>query len=464
MEHFMKSENDKRPVYSGVRPLDPDIVVVGGMLLSMVEEEEPLEDVSILIKEGKILKIEKNGEMPIERAKGHAEKIDASRGIIMPGLVNAHSHAAMTLFRGYADDLPLKEWLFQKIFPLEAQFLSEKTVYWGAMLACMEMIASGTTCFLDGYFFQDGTIRAAYDVGLRALIAQGVIDFPAPGVPDPEENMATAKAFVEKWRGFSNLIMPGIFCHSPLTCSRRTLQEAFEASCEIETPLQIHLSETSEEVLTILEKTGKRPVEYLRGLGLLDRPLIAVHAIHLNDEEIALMAKHRVRVVHAPESNMKLSSGIAPIDKMLKAGLTIGLGTDGSASNNDLDLFLEMDSAAKLAKIASMDPVGLRAGEVLKMAVRGGAAVPGLEGEIGTIEVGKRADVIVVDLDAPHLKPLYDPRSTLVYSASGADVKDVIVNGTILMKDRAFTSLDPDEVRGKVREISREIGLQRETI
>lgn len=456
---FMKSENAKKPIPAEGGQLDPDIVITGGMLLTMVEGEEPLKDASIFVKDEKIVQIGKNGEMPIEHGKAHVERIDASRGIIMPGLVNAHSHAAMTLFRGYADDLPLKEWLIDKIFPLEARFLNEKTVYWGALLACMEMIASGTTCFLDGYFFQDGTVRAAQDAGLRALVAQGVIDFPAPGVPDPGENVAAAKAFVEKWQDFSSLIMPGIFCHSPLTCLERTLRMALEVSSKFGMPLQIHLSETREEVLAVVAKTGMRPVEYLKDLGWLDRPLIAVHAIHLNDEEIALMAKHRVRVVHVPESNMKLSSGIAPVDKMLKAGLTIGLGTDGSASNNDLDLFLEMDSAAKLAKISSMDPVCLSAGEALKMAVRGGASVLGLEREIGTIEVGKRADIIVVDLDAPHLTPLYDPCSTLVYSASGSDVKDVIVNGRVLMKDRTFTSLDPDEIKGKVREISRAIGL-----
>jgi len=456
----MKSENRRGVIPGGGRESEPDMVVAGGMLLTMVEGEAPLQDVSIYIKKGKILKIQKNGEMPFEAGKGCVERIDGSRGIIMPGLVNAHSHAAMTLFRGYADDLPLKEWLFEKIFPLEAQFLSEKTVYWGAMLACMEMIASGTTCFLDGYFFQDGTVRAAHDTGLRALVAQGVIDFPAPGVPDPGENVAAAKAFVERWRGFSDLIMPGIFCHSPLTCSERTLQGALEASSDGGTLLQIHLSETLDEVIAISEKKGMRPVAYLERLGLLEKPLIAVHAVHVDEEEIALMGKYGVRVVHAPESNMKLSSGIAPIDRMLKAGVTIGLGTDGSASNNDLDLFLEMDSAAKLAKISSMNPVCLRAGEVLKMAVSGGAAVLGLEREIGTIEVGKRADMIVIDLDAPHLRPLYDPISAIVYSASGADVKDVIVNGRVLMKDRVFTSLDPDEIRGEVREISRNIGLR----
>jgi 5-methylthioadenosine/S-adenosylhomocysteine deaminase len=460
----MKSENSRKPIQGGGGRLDPDMVIAGGMLLTMVEGEEPLEDVSIFIKDGKILKIQKNGEKPLAGIMGHVEKIDASRGIIMPGLINGHSHAAMTLFRGYADDLPLKEWLFGKIFPLEAQFLSEKTVYWGAMLACMEMIASGTTCFLDGYFFQDGTVRAAHDAGLRALVAQGVIDFPAPGVPDPGENVASAEAFIERWRGFSDLIMPGIFCHSALTCSGRTLQRALEVSSKAGTLLQIHLSETLEEVIAIIEKKGMRPVEYLEDLGLLKQPLIAIHAVHVDDEEITLMGRHGVRVVHAPESNMKLSSGIAPIDKMLKAGVTIGLGTDGSASNNDLDLFLEMDSAAKLGKISSMNPVCLSGGEVLKMAVRGGAAVLGLEREIGTIEVGKRADMIVIDLDAPHLRPLYDPYSTLVYSASGADVKDVIVNGRVLMKDRIFTSLDPDEIKGKVMEISRKIGLQNQEV
>lgn len=439
------------------RQTRPDLLIHGGTLLSMVEGEQPLENAVCSIKDGHIEKIGVEEDF-IDPRYHHIDRIDARRGIILPGLVNAHTHTAMTLFRGYADDLPLKTWLFEKIFPLEAQVLNPVTVYQGALLGCLEMIASGTTCFMDGYFFQDKTILAAHEAGLRALVAQGVIDFPAPGVPDPQENLNVARDFLKKWKGFSELIQPGLFCHSPVTCSRKTLERGLELSLEMPAPLQIHLSETLEEVLALMEKTGKRPVRYLHDIGILNARLVAAHAVHLDDEEIQLLAQHKVKVVHVPESNMKLSSGIAPVKKMMKAGLAMGIGTDGSASNNDLDLFLEMGTAAKLGKVSAMDPVCMSAREVLRMATAGGASLLGLENEIGTLEEGKRADIIVVNLDAPHLRPLYDPYSTLVYSASGADVKDVMVNGRILMKDRIFMTLDPEEVMAKVKEIAGDFG------
>jgi 5-methylthioadenosine/S-adenosylhomocysteine deaminase len=375
----------------------------------------------------------------------------------MPGLINGHTHTAMTLFRGLADDLPLKQWLFEKIFPAEAKFLNTDTVYWGSRLGCLEMIASGTTCFIDGYFFQDETVRAAHDSGLRALIAQGVIDFPAPGVEDPENNLKVAKEFVERWLGFSDLIMPGIFCHSPLTCSEKTLENAWEISQQFDLPLQIHLSETSDEVSEILKKAGKRPVHYLDELGLINDSLIAAHAVHLDDGEIECLKENGAKVVHVPESNMKLCSGVARVLDMVKLGMPIGLGTDGCSSNNNLDMLQEMDTAAKLSKVFNLDPVALEAETVLRMATTWGASVLGLEDHVGTLEVGKKADIIVVDLHGPNLCPVYDPLSALVYSASGADVKDVIVDGKVLMKDRKFATLDPNETMERVRRISSDI-------
>jgi 5-methylthioadenosine/S-adenosylhomocysteine deaminase len=434
----------------------PDLLIHGGILLSMTEEDEPLQDALISVKDGRIAKIEKVHDSAALNDAG-AEHIDATRGIILPGLINAHAHVAMTLFRGYADDLPLRIWLFEKIFPLEQQVLNPQTVYRGALLGCLEMMGSGTTCFMDGYFFEDAAIRAIHEAGLRAVAAQGIIDFPAPGVPDPRENMHIAGEFLKKWRGFSPLIQPGLFCHSPVTCSRDTLEKALELSLGGSAPLQIHLSETLDEVQVLLKNMGKRPVRFLEEVGFLNPRLVAAHAVHLDDEEIDLLAARGVKVVHVPESNMKLSSGIAPVRTMRKAGLAVGLGTDGAASNNDLDVFLEMDTAAKLAKVSTGDPVCLNAREVLRMATAGGASLLGLENEIGTLEEGKRADIIVVDLDAPHLQPLYDPYSTLVYSARGSDVKDVIVNGRVLMKDRTFLTLDPEEVMAKVRETAQTI-------
>jgi len=433
------------------------LVIDGGTLVTMAGGQAPVEGGRIVVSDGRIADVGTMDQVPLPR-QGPFDTIDARHCIVLPGLINAHSHAAMTLFRGFADDLPLKQWLFDKIFPAEAAYLSHETVYWGAMLACLEMIASGTTCFVDGYFFEDETVRAAHVAGLRGLCAQGVLDFPAPGAPDPRKNLDIARQFMEKWTGFSELIMPGIFCHSPLTCSGDTLRRSWELSREYGAPLQIHLSETGEEVRETLLRFGKRPVHYLDHLGMLDSSLMAAHGVHLSLEEIERLAGAGVRVVHVPESNMKLASGVAPVTAMLRAGIAVGLGTDGCASNNDLDLLCEMESAAKSAKVFDQDPLSLNAKTALGMATTGGAVVMGLEAEIGTLEKGKRADIIIVDLGNPHLCPVYDPISLLVYAANGSDVRDVVVNGRVLMRHREFLTIDADEVMGRVREISKKMG------
>ena len=443
------SRTSKKPV---------NLVIQGGTAVTMAPGQEPITDARILIGNDRIIEIGPSAEVPIPQGFS-AETIDAQNAIIMPGLVNAHAHTAMTLFRGFADDLPLKEWLFEKIFPAEAKLLSPETVYWGALLGCVEMITSGTTCLADGYFFQDQTVRAVHKSGLRALLAQGIIDFPAPGVPDPKENIRIGRDFLEKWYHFSDRITPGLFCHSPVTCSKKTLRRSRELSREYGAPLQIHLSETAMEVSEIVKAHGKRPTHYLDQLGLLDSHLIAAHGVHLDVTELQCFHEKNASIVHVPESNMKLSSGIAPLEEIIAMGLRTGLGTDGCASNNNLDLFGEMDTAAKLAKVSTGKPDAAKAYQVLKMATLGGAAALGLEKETGSLEMGKKADIIVVDLESPHLCPLFDPVSTLVYSAGGSDVKDVVVNGVPLMKERALCSLDQDEIMAKVIEISKKIHL-----
>jgi 5-methylthioadenosine/S-adenosylhomocysteine deaminase len=431
-----------------------DIVVEGGTLLTMVEGEEPVHGARVIISGDSIEDVSDRQRSPLPDTE---EIINAEEALIMPGLINSHVHSPMTIFRGMADDLPLKTWLFDHIFPAEARHINPDTVYWASLLGCLEMIASGTTTSVDSYFLADGIVKAAAQAGIRALVAQGVIDFPAPGVPDPEDNLHVASAFFERWIGSSDLITPGLFCHSLLTCSEKTLQKAYKISTRFGTPLQIHLSETKEEPVEIKGRTGLRPVFYLDYLGLLNSTLIAAHAIHLDEEEIDLLAKTDVKIAHCPESNMKLGSGMAAVAKMLKKGVTVGLGTDGCASNNDLDLFGEMDTAAKLAKVAALDPTLLDARTALKMATVEGARVIGLEDEIGTIETGKKADIIIVDTHAPHMTPMYNPYSQLVYSATGGDVRDVIINGRIVYRDRRFTTLDKDEIMNQVKSLSRRI-------
>jgi len=432
----------------------PDIIIDGGTLLTMVEGEAPVKDASVFIKGNRIMDI-RQGTMPPFPAG--AEIIDAEKCIIMPGLINSHCHAAMTLFRGFADDLSLREWLFEKIFPLEATHATPDNVYWGALLGCLEMIASGTTAFIDGYFFQDETVKAVHKAGLRAVIGQGVIDFPAPGVRNPMENIRIGREFIERHLHLSDLITPGIFCHSPVTCSNNTLIKAMEISIDYSLPMQIHLSETINEVDEIIKRTGKRPAVYLNELGILNNSLIAAHSVHLNDNEIELLWEKGVRIVHAPESNMKLSSGVARMSEMINKGIRPGIGTDGCASNNNLDLFKEMDMAAKLGKVFTGNTVNMSAAKVLKMATSWGAEIMGLENYTGTIEKGKDADIIVIDTRSPHMTPLYNPVSSIVYSAEGCDVKDVIVNGRILMRDRIFLTLDQEEIMARVSAISRGI-------
>ncbi|VBB42573.1 5-methylthioadenosine/S-adenosylhomocysteine deaminase 2 [uncultured Desulfatiglans sp.] len=434
----------------------PDLVISGGTLLTMVDGAAPLEKATIRIGSGRIIGIDTAPEGPAADVEA-LDHIDATGCIVMPGLVNAHTHAAMTLFRGYADDLPLQQWLFERIFPAEAAFLSDDTVYWGALLGCLEMIASGTTCFADGYFFQDATARAVHEAGLRAVIAQGVIDFPAPGVPDPADNIREACSFMKRWQGASDRITPGIFCHSPMTCSAATLKAGAEAAERYGTPFQIHLSETRGEVDQILHQTAKRPVFYLDDLGVLNDRMTAAHAVHLDRDEMGLIKERGVRLVNVPESNMKLASGVAPVIGFLRLGIPMGLGTDGCCSNNNLDMFQEMDTAAKVSKVFSADPVALTARDVLRMATSLGAAVLGLEDRVGTVEAGKAADLIVIDLQKPHLRPVYDPYSALVYAASGGDVRDTIVQGRILMRNRSFVTLDANEIMRKVSAIAQRI-------
>ena len=432
-----------------------DLIIKAGFLLSMTEKQGWVNNCYVMISRGKIEKIS-----PVwERNRISAgEFIDATECIVMPGLINCHTHLAMTLLRGIADDMPLKEWLFEKIFPWESKNMNPETVYAGALLGCVELIMTGTTCIADGYFFQDSTIKALDQAGLRGLVSQGIIDFPSPDVPEPEKNLIFAQDYLERWQEYSELITPAIFCHSPYTCSEETLRKAKRLSEKFDLPLQLHLSETAMEVEEIKKKTGKRPVHYLSDIGVLDERTVAAHAVHLNDDEIRLAAEKGLRIVHVPESNMKLASGIAPIVRFINNGMTVGLGTDGCASNNNLNLFCEMDMAGKLSKMANKDPGCLDSYAILKMATIWGAKVLGMGGKIGTIEEGKAADIIVLDLNHPCMHPVHDPIASLVYSQNGGAVRDVIINGKIVMRDKNILTMDVDEVMDRVRSLLNGMG------
>jgi 5-methylthioadenosine/S-adenosylhomocysteine deaminase len=388
------------------------------------------------------------------------EVLDAGGKAVLPGLVNSHTHAAMTLFRGLADDLPLEEWLNRHIFPAERRINGE-WVYWGTLLACAEMIASGTTTFCDMYLFEDEVARAASRAGVRALVGEVLYDFPSPNYGPLEQGFAYTRELIARYRE-DPLISVAVEPHTPFTCSPALLQTAKALSGETGVPLIIHLAETRGEAERIAAQYGRSPARHLDHLGLLDENLIAVHGVFLDEAELDLVAEKRTRVVHCPESNMKLASGVAPVVGMRQRGIPVGLGTDGCASNNNLDLFQEMDTAAKLHKVFHRDPTVLPAPEVVRLATIGGARVLGLDGQIGSLEVGKKADLIFLDLDQPHLTPLYNIYSHLVYCARGADVSRVIVGGRTLMAGGRFTTLDWEEVAQRARRFAgemRDMGL-----
>jgi 5-methylthioadenosine/S-adenosylhomocysteine deaminase len=429
-----------------------DFLVIGDYVLTFNHKKKVVEKGALAITGDSIVAVDKASVL---REKIEArEVLDASGCLVMPGLINLHTHAAMTCFRGLADDLPHQEWLHEHIFPAEAHHLSEETVYWGTLLAIVEMIKSGTTTFCDGYFYEDGAARAVAASKIRAIVAQGVIDFPAPGVPEPRTNVKAAEAFVFRWQGRSPHLIPSIFCHSPYTCSPETLTRAKEVCRQHGILFQIHLAETMIEVEEIQKRYGHRPVDHLRALGLLDAETLCHHAVWVNQEEIELLAQSGVGISHNPESNMKLASGVAPLPRMLNGGVKVGLGTDGCASNNNLDMFQEMDTAAKLHKVHWGDPTACSAVQVVAMASSGGASALGMRGELGSLEPGKKADIITIDLNQPHLTPMYEPCSHLVYSARGADVRDVIIGGRMVMRQRQLVDIDEKEIMGKVREIA----------
>ncbi len=429
-----------------------DLVIHNGTIVTVNSDFEIIENGIIGINDGKIaLLTALNEDASPPTAKN---TIDASGGIIMPGLINTHTHLPMTLFRGLADDLPLDVWLNETIFPAENTHINSETVRWGTLLACAEMVISGTTTCCDGYFLENDVAAAVNDFGIRAVLGQGVIDYPAPGVPNPAENVEAAKTYVKKWKDISATIRPSIFCHTPYTCSEETLKKAKHASKELGVLFQIHAAETKNEMDQFLSEHQLTPIHYLDKLGILDQNTLLVHCVWLNEADMEIIAARRSNVSHNPESNMKLASGISPLSKLATFDIAIGLGTDGCASNNNLDLFQEMDTAAKLHKVSTLDPTVMDARRILQMATIDAAKAIGLEDVIGSLETGKQADIVIVDTNKPHLVPMYHPESHIVYSANGSDVRDVMVAGNILVRNGKLLAMDVDEIIDRVNKIA----------
>jgi 5-methylthioadenosine/S-adenosylhomocysteine deaminase len=432
-----------------------DHLIYNAQLLTMEPDSQPLYSGYVAIAGEKIAAVGQaasHHDLPPARAS-----FDATDKLVMPGLINGHCHAAMTLFRGLADDLPLDQWLHRHIFPAEARWVDVDFVHIGTKLAAAELIRGGVTTIADAYFCASGARRAFTDAGLRAVVAQGVIDFPAPGVPEPAANLTVAREFIESGRPGAGRITSTLFCHSPYTCSAATLQAAKALTKEFNLPFFIHLAETRQEVEDIHRQTGLSPVAYLDSLGLLDEQTVAAHVVWPDDTDQELLAARQVKVCHCPESNLKLASGIAPAAALLALGVAVGLGTDGAASNNNLDLWGEMSLAAKLHKVAALDPTVLPARQVVEMATLEGARVLGLDKTAGSLTPGKEADLIIIDLQQPHLTPLYDPYSHLVYAAGAGDVRDVMVQGRWLLRDRQLQTMDWQDLKVQTRRWSRNI-------
>jgi len=382
--------------------------------------------------------------------------INAAGKVVMPGLINTHTHVPMVLFRGIADDLLLPEWLQKYIFPAEAKNVDEQFVRWGARLGLLEMIRGGTTTYVDMYYFEDAIADETARAGVRGVLGETLIDFPAPDNKTWDAGIAYMERFAKKWKGHA-LVTPAIAPHAPYTVSTEHLKQAHEISMRLGVPLVTHIAEDQAEIKTIAEKYNASPVAYLDRIGLLNNQVIAAHMVWPTQEDIKILAGRSVGVAHCPQSNMKLAAGAAPVPQMLKSGVAVGLGTDGAASNNDLDLWEEIDTAAKLHKLTSKNPTVINAREALEMATIGGARAIHLDKEIGSLEAGKRADLIIVGMSDVHQTPLYNVYSHLVYATKASDVHTVIINGRVVMAARRVLTIDEQMVRAKAVEYGRRI-------
>lgn len=412
-----------------------DILIKNGIVLTMDKQKRILKNTSVGISDGKITEIR----------EGITEEadfvIDARNKIVMPGLINTHTHLPMTLFRGVADDLPLEKWLNEEIWPIEGQ-LEAKHVYAGSLLGCLEMIQSGTTCFNDMYFFMDEVARSIEESGIRGCVSHAMFDFG--DTSKIAEMLGRGEETVKKYR--EGRIRAFIGPHAPYTCSEELLLGAKELADKHRTRIHIHIAETKKEVNDSKEQKGSPPFEYLDKIGFLGENVLSVHSVWASKKERGILKKRGVKVVHNPISNMKIANGVAPVPEYIKKGICVSLGTDGAASNNNLDMFEEMKVCTLLHKINSMDPSTVPAYNVLEFATINGAKALGMENEIGSIEVGKVADIILVNLNRANLTPLTNPVSHIVYAAKGADVDTVIVDGKVLMQNQQLRTLDLEDV------------------
>jgi 5-methylthioadenosine/S-adenosylhomocysteine deaminase len=430
------------------------LVVTGGTVVTMDPARRVLSPGAVAVDGRDIVAV--GPPEAIARQFVADETVNAAGQVVLPGLVNTHTHAAMVMYRGLADDLSLMDWLQQYIFPAEARTVSAGMVRTGTRLAALEMIQSGTTTFADMYYFEDEVGRVAKAAGLRGVLGETIIGFPVPDARTPADALARTEAFLKEFAG-DDLITPVPAPHSTYTVDEASLRAARALADRYKVPVLIHLAETEDEVGIIQKAHHLSPTAWLDSIGFLAPGVVVAHGVWVTDDDIAILKRRGVAVSHNPESNMKLASGVAPVPKYLAAGVTVGLGTDGAASNNDLDMFEAMRQAAFLHKLATRDPRAVPALAALEMATIGGARALGLDRKIGSLEAGKRADLITVSMKGARQTPMYNPVSHLVYVSRGDDVRTTIVNGRVLMRDRAVGTLDEAVVLADARELTKKV-------
>ncbi len=444
-----------------------DFLLTNAIVLTMDDDMHTYEPGAVAVGGDKILAV--GMEVDLRQRFSATEIVDCGGKVLMPGLVNAHTHVPMTLLRGLADDLRLDVWLLGYMMPVEREFVSPEFVRLGTQLACVELIRTGVTCFADMYYFEEDVARATAEAGLRAVCAQTVMKFPAPDAQSYEESLALARDFIQRWKGHP-LIEPSVAPHAPYTCTAEILKASAALAAEFDVPLHTHLSETALEVENSRSEYGMPVIPYAKKQNLFEAKVLAAHCVHVDDGEIFTLKHHKAGVAHNPSSNLKLASGFAPVTKMLEVGLNVGIGTDGPASNNDLDMFEEIRLAAFVAKATSNDPTAVPAATALSMATRLGARAMHLGHLAGTLEPGKRADLILVNIAALHNAPRFrrdvnGVYAQLVYAGKSSDVTDVMVNGKWLMRSHQLTTLDETELLVQADSLARRIDqflIQRE--
>ncbi|MDQ3041005.1 MAG: amidohydrolase [Acidobacteriota bacterium] len=422
-----------------------DLIVQNGTIVTMDANRRVIENGAVAVNKGEIVAV--GTAVEISQKFSSKQIVNANGKVVIPGLVNTHTHIPMTLFRGISDDLDLQDWLTKFIFPAEAKNVTEDFVRVGTRLGLAEMIRGGTTTYCDMYYFEDAVADETFKAGMRGVLGETIIDFPVPDNKTWDEGLAYTERFVKKWQG-NSLIVPAIAPHAPYTVSEEHLKSARALSDKLNAPLVIHLAEAVTETDFIQQKhKGIRPIEFVEKIGFLNNRVIAAHVIQANERELEILKMRGVGIAHNPQSNMKLAAGVAPVPLMLKMDLPVGLGTDGAASNNDLSMWEEMDTAAKLHKVFSGDPKVVPAQQAFEMATIRAARALHLEKIIGSIETGKRADIVIVDFDGLNQTPFYNVYSHLVYATKADDVRTVIIEGKVVMRNRRLLTLDENVIK-----------------